>query len=401
MFTLLDRRLCNVYARAFATAQQQTYSRSVLQQQKHFRNGHPENALASDRFLTMRDYAMNSGAQNYGSHLLSQMIAKCAPEISSICKKECMTKSLNAVEFGCATGTSSLLPIDAIRKAVGPTTDVNIVMNDLPLNDWGELSKTISTNCPPQVSFDISSQSMYDDIVAPTQSVDLAYSCFAQHWLSGGVPCHLPAETGAIWGNQMSSVPGGTDIQRIWAESSRKDWERFLELRANEVRIGGIVVLLIQSAFLDGTLNEGFAHVCQVAKKQCLEEGIFTKDEAERMCMPEYMKTAFEILQPLQRNPHRTKWEVLQMDHRIAPCVVTDENVFSSNANKSATEKASEIVEFLKSFMSSSLENSLNAERSSIKLQQFWDKVFQIILKDPAKSDTSWAITMLALKRKK
>ena len=65
-------------------------------------------------------------------------------------------------------------------------------------------------------------------------TVHLAYSCFAQHWLSEGAPTTLP--NGALWANQLAR---GNEQRRAWEETSRNDWERFLTLRAKEVLPGG------------------------------------------------------------------------------------------------------------------------------------------------------------------
>ena len=69
-------------------------------------------------------------------------------------------------------------------------------------------------------------------------------------------------ETGAIWRNQLLGVPQYKDILDVWAQTSYDYWDHFFTLRAQEVREGGIVVLLIASS-LDWTPPDKIAEACQ------------------------------------------------------------------------------------------------------------------------------------------
>ena len=227
--------------------------------------------------------------------------------------------------------------------------------------------------------------------MAPTGSVDIVYSNLAQHWLSEGVPCPLPAETGVVWGNQLAGLAEYEDIFVKWSEASRKDWDRFLSLRGDEMRKGGIMIISIQSSRLNGELSEMYADSCQVAKRQCVEEGIFTEEEAEQMCVPEYLKSMFEILDPLKSNSQT--WEILEVQHGTLPCVFTDDDVAHEQI------KPHDAVQMCRSFMDSSLERAF-AEEKEHKLNQFWQKVMQIGVDDISKLSTGAAMTYLALRRK-
>jgi len=253
-------------------------------------------AAMSEEFVAMRDYSENSAAQNEAACLLSGMIEQVLGGMHfSVSSK---STYISVVEFGCATGSSSIDPLNKIMSA--PKINgrrICAIMNDLPLNDWDTLQTTLKEKVPT-VDVQVSSRSMYNGTIASPGSVDIVYSCFAQHWLSKGVPCPLPVNTGALWGNQLAGLPEYEDIHDKWTKASGDDWNRFLELRAEETRTGGVLMLLIYSALDDGSLAENLAEACRLAKKQCLLEGIFTVDEASRMCMPEYATTRDEILKP-------------------------------------------------------------------------------------------------------
>ena len=106
--------------------------------------------------------------QNYGARVLSEMIERHTRQMIADRKIESLLQpgrvhgdpELNVVEFGCATGSSSLDPLSKIRKAAGPSFGIKAVMNDLPLNDWKTLHQTLALNVP-DVKVEVSSQSMY------------------------------------------------------------------------------------------------------------------------------------------------------------------------------------------------------------------------------------------------
>ena len=230
--------------------------------------------------------------------------------------------------------------------------------------------------------------------VAPTGTVDISYSNFAQHWLSEGVPCSLPAKTGALWGNQLAGNAEYEDILAKWSEASRKDWARFLTLRADEMRKGGIMVLSVQSADLNGAIYEPFALSCQIAKRQCVEEGVLTKPEAEKMCVPEYVKSMFEILEPLKSRSEI--WEILEIQHKRLPCMFKAD---VSHPDRDHIEPEN-IVKGGRSFMDSSLERAFEGENSKSKLDQFWKKVTEIGAGDISNLSTGIGMTYIALRRK-
>ena len=119
----------------------------------------------SETFVHMRDYSNNSAPQQFGAQMVSEMIERLAtPMILDRDTKSPfgygVDSQLNVVEFGCATGNSSLDPLLKIEKIAGPSLKIKAVMNDLPLNDWNTLRKTLGANVP-DIEVEVSSQSMY------------------------------------------------------------------------------------------------------------------------------------------------------------------------------------------------------------------------------------------------
>lgn len=352
---------------------------------------HSGNGNHSETFVHMRDYCNNSAPQQQAAQIVAEMIERLAgPTIQA--RKMDGSYKLNVVEFGCATGNPG--PVSKIKQAAGPSFEIKAVMNDLPLNDWKTLKENFASSMP-DVEIEVACQSMYAGTVAPSGTVDISYSNFAQHWLSEGVPCPLPAKTGALWGNQLLGNAEFENILAKWSEASRKDWDRFLTLRADEMRKGGIMVLSLQSSDIHGNMFEPFAQSCQIAKRQCVEEGVLTKQEAEKMCVPEYSKSILEILEPLKSRSET--WEILEVQHSALPCVHTSDVSHLENGRITSQN----VVNSGRSFMDSSLERAFEEENiGKSKLDQFWQKVMDIGAEDASQLSTRIGMTYLALRRK-
>ena len=136
--------------------------------------------------LRMIDYNQHSEVQALAAKELSKLIKKYATKLA---EELPANETIQICEYGCATGGSSIAPIRAIKDAMGRRKLI-LVMNDLPMNDWKNLKKTVEAEFP-DINFKYIAKSMYAPIT-DNASTHLGYSCFAQHWLDNGAPTGLP-----------------------------------------------------------------------------------------------------------------------------------------------------------------------------------------------------------------
>eukprot|EP00532_Pseudo-nitzschia_australis_P015739 CAMPEP_0168262440 /NCGR_PEP_ID=MMETSP0141_2-20121125/9716_1 /TAXON_ID=44445 /ORGANISM="Pseudo-nitzschia australis, Strain 10249 10 AB" /LENGTH=435 /DNA_ID=CAMNT_0008200861 /DNA_START=107 /DNA_END=1411 /DNA_ORIENTATION=- len=309
------------------------------------------------------DYNCNSQVQLLGATILTPFIRRAAMQVSASLPKG---KTFKVCEYGCATGGSSILPLTTIQDTIGDRPlDVNMV--DLPMNDWDVLKSTVETKLPT-INFSYVSKSMYLPI-CNDEEVHLAYSCYAQQWLSDGAPTGLP--DGAIWANQL---PRHSKQRKASEEASKRDWDNFLSLRSKEVVPGGIMVFLIQGSMSScGSLSEGFAATMQEAKKEMIAAGELSETQAQTMVVPEYGKSPMEILAQLSCSKNQCLWSVEELQHSIHPCGFVEEwRVRSHKDPITAPLVADEIIKkqilFLRAFTDASLLKSLDQET----LELYW-----------------------------
>ena len=87
------------------------------------------------------DYNENSAAQVSSARNILSTLKKLAKRLDS---KLPNSVALSVCEYGCATGGSSLEPLNAIKEGCKVSKrPLKAVMNDLPGNDWNVLAQTL------------------------------------------------------------------------------------------------------------------------------------------------------------------------------------------------------------------------------------------------------------------
>ena len=336
------------------------------------------------------DYNCNSQVQLLGATNLTPFIRRAAMQVSAILPKG---ETFKVYEYGCATGGSSILPLMAIQDSIGDRRlEVNMV--DLPMNDWDALKSTVEPKLQT-INFSYTPKSMYLPI-CDNEEVHLAYSCYAQQWLSDGAPTGLP--DGAIWANQLSQH---SEQRKAWDAASKRDWDNLLYLRSKEVVPGGIMVFLIYSSMSScGGLSEGFAATMQEAKKEMIKTGELSKTQAQTMVVPEYAKTPMEILAQVSSSKNQFLWSVEELQHNIHPCGFVEEwrtHKDPATAPLVADEIIKKQIAFLRAFTDASFLKSLDQET----LELYWVRVQRLVDGNPEKLSSDMMNTFITLKRSK
>jgi len=311
------------------------------------------------------NYNDNSALQASANVLITSWVQECA---AATCRSLPAGTPLRVMEFGPATGGSSIKPIEAITASAGEMArPVEVTMNDLPRNDWATLRKTVETAFP-DVQFNFSRASMYKECIAEEGTQHLGYSVYAQQWLDKGAPCGL--DSSALWANQIQV---GDPARSQWADASKRDWVRFLELRAREIAKGGHFVLVISGSNPDGSLEECLAATMLKAKAELASEGVLTEEEVPRFNVPEYHKSAIEVLEPLACEELKQVWKVCDFKFCTMKCPYMEK---LENGDAFEADIVEEALSFLKAFCNPSLLEGVRGDTA--KLDKFWERVVKI-----------------------
>ena len=124
----------------------------------------------------------------------------------------------------------------------------------------------------PHVNCIVSGQTFFDrlpDVAA--QSVQLAYSSYAWHFLAPPIPCSIPRHAYIHLSDDQA-------VRSVWVQRARQDWERLLSHRYEELVAGGVLLLRLHSADEQGRPYGDHVPVLDAALGQLLQEGTLQHD---------------------------------------------------------------------------------------------------------------------------
>lgn len=162
------------------------------------------------------------------------------------------SKSLTVADYGCSQGSQSVLPLAKLTSQLQPGSDVSVILNDRPENDFSTLGATLSKarlelsqNGRVNVFPLMAPISFFNQIV-PSGTVDLGLAWSSLNYLKHEAP---PAEPGTDF---MTAVKERAIRNAVVAHS---DLVELLRLRGQEIRPGGALVVSLGARSTDGTPN--------------------------------------------------------------------------------------------------------------------------------------------------
>ncbi|MEM9494298.1 MAG: hypothetical protein AAGC55_34450, partial [Myxococcota bacterium] len=143
--------------------------------------------------------------------------------------------------------------------------------------------------------------SFYDQMVAPA-SVALGTCFFASHWLRHAVRLHAP---GTIW---FADLVG--EARAEMAAIARRDWVRFLQCRALELRPGGYLLVSALGAVPDESevngaagAGRGIYRALQAVAQDMADDGLIDPAVLDGFVFALWFMTADEAREPLEAEP--------------------------------------------------------------------------------------------------
>jgi salicylate 1-O-methyltransferase len=215
-------------------------------------------------------------------------------------------------DLGSSQGRNSLAPmriaIDTLRGRRKWDQPIAVVHADQPSNDFAALFELLERSpdsyrkAADNVHGYAIGRSFYERLF-PAQSVTLAWSSYALHWLS-----RAPASLG----DHICAWTASADLRAAFQNQAEADWQRFLEHRAHELRRGGSLVLVAPACHADGSGWEPVDII--VATEEIVVElagdGVITREELGRMAFPAYRRNTADWQAPLRSGPLADAFEL-------------------------------------------------------------------------------------------
>jgi len=205
-------------------------------------------------------------------------------------------------DYGCSKGRNSMAIVgEALTLlAARGATDVAVLHNDLPTNDWGTLASNLAgpdsyLKAFPSVRALFAPHGFFERVTLPS-SITLGTSGSAAHWLSRQPP-------GIDMPRSLYRSDAPPDQLPMLLAQAASDWEAFLAARAEELQPGG--VLLVQMLGSDGTVDPVRVSAAALMKLmnacilELVDEGDIAADVYARYCFPVVPRTVAEATEPV------------------------------------------------------------------------------------------------------
>jgi hypothetical protein len=277
-------------------------------------------------------------------------------------------------DYGSSQGKNSLAPmrlaIETLRAMRGPERPILVFHVDLPANDFNSLFEVLDADpdryerADSQVFPCAIGRSFYRNVLPPG-FVDVGWSAFAAVWLSR-IPATVP-------GHFVVFRSSG-EVRAQFERQAAEDWKTFLSRRAEELRPGGRLVLLLPGVDDDGLtgFEDLFDHVNEVLTMM-LKDSAIRAEERARIVLGGYPRRRCELLAPFQRDG---EFQQLTVEH-YAMSVLKDPAWAEYEQQGDKQTLAGTHALFFRSTFVPSLASALAPGRSRTEQQLFADRLEQ------------------------
>ncbi|WP_163800244.1 class I SAM-dependent methyltransferase [Mycolicibacterium sediminis] len=219
-------------------------------------------------------------------------------------------------DYGAGTGYNSVLPlcsaISVLRKRTQPEHSILVTHTDAPDNDFTALFRTLSHDPDSYLKRDDASfasavgRSYYKQIL-PSNSVNLAWSAWALHWLAR-VP--MPVSD-----HLLAAYTRDPAVRAAYARQAAFDWHEFVAFRGRELCPGGRMVVMTMGVDEDGQLGFGpLVAAISETLEELVARDVITADEYAGMSIPIVGRTAKDFESPFAPSGTFEKLSITGMD---------------------------------------------------------------------------------------
>ncbi|CAL5037800.1 unnamed protein product [Urochloa decumbens] len=260
-----------------------------------------------------RDFHMvkGEGETSYttNSRLQQKALFEAKPVVEEAVRQVCsafLRQNLVVCDLGCGSGDNTALIF--LSEVINASSGHNVVgiqffLNDLPGNDFNHVfqsverfknSVTAYQNGERGFPFYIAGLSgSYYTRLFPSQSVHLFHSSYSLHWHSQ-LPDGLDGNKGNIYIAKATPLP----VVKLYQEQFQKDLMLFLELRYDELVVGGQMVLTFlgrkEEDVYGGNLNY-LSELLAQSLWSLVDKGLVEEDKLNSFNLPLYGASVGEV----------------------------------------------------------------------------------------------------------
>jgi salicylate 1-O-methyltransferase len=281
-------------------------------------------------------------------------------------------------DYGAGTGHNSVLPVCAaiakLRARTRPEHSILVTHTDRPENDFTALFRTLADDPDSYLKRDRASfgsavgRSYYTQIL-PSNSVNLAWSAWALHWLAT-----VPMPVGD---HLLAAYSSDADVRAAYARQAAYDWHEFVAFRGRELAPGGRLVVMTIGVDADGGLGfDPLVNALVDALDELVGRDVVTDLERQAMSVPIVGRTAKEFESPFAPSGTFEKLSIIHLDMFEAEDRFWKQYRSSGNARVLGTQWAA----FTRAALFPTLAWALDPDREQ-PVQAFFDELENAVAK--------------------
>ncbi|XP_017974830.1 PREDICTED: probable S-adenosylmethionine-dependent methyltransferase At5g37990 [Theobroma cacao] len=259
-------------------------------------------------------YARNSQTQRRAVDDAKKIISEAIADLLDI--ENLTLESSNRfqiADLGCATGPNTFYAVENIIEAVAnkyktlhknpQTLEYQVFFSDRIDNDFNTLFRSFPF---PRPYFAVGVPGSFYGRLFPAESIHFMHSSNSLNWLSR-VPNYVGDINSPAWnGSSIYCRGDAKEVAEAYSSQYKKDMETFLNARAQELVVEGLMALVL------GGRQDGVP-LCQTNMGKtydflgsCLfdmaTEGIISKEKVESLNLPQYYPSISEIEELINTN---------------------------------------------------------------------------------------------------
>ncbi|CAL5396797.1 unnamed protein product [Camellia sinensis] len=259
-------------------------------------------------------YSKNSRYQDEAINLVKEMIIEAIAKKFDITSLSFSSNTIQIADLGCSVGPNTFKAMKSIVEAIewkyhskNLTTDMpefQLFFNDHASNDFNTLFTTLP---PDRQYFAAGVPGSFYGRLFPKSSIHLMYSSFALHWLSK-VPEEMLDNGSLAWNKgKIHYTSASKEIANVYATQFAKDMDTFFNARADEIIVGGMMILIILG-LADGVHysqdpRRPFFDAFNQSLLDMVKLGTINEDEVDSFNLPLYSTTSpKEMTKLVERN---------------------------------------------------------------------------------------------------
>jgi SAM dependent carboxyl methyltransferase len=204
-------------------------------------------------------------------------------------------------DYGSSQGKNSLAPMGAaikiLRARLGPDRPIVVVHVDQAANDFNTLFNVLHSDPErysvndPNIFPSAIGRSFYESDF-PREHVHLGWSSYAAVWLRR-IPMRVPGH--------FVAIASTGDVRKAFERQGADDWKFFLSLRANELRPGGRLVVVLPGLSDEGAAGfEPLFDQANEALAEMVAESAISAEDRAAMVLGAYPRRRSELLAPFR-----------------------------------------------------------------------------------------------------